>query len=240
MSSRLISESGWRPSRVTTSSSGNRAPACAPARTISTPISFGRSPTGTTRSSSGPGASCSGSTAFKVIVRSSSESSGEPQLEQNVLVGGLRCPHWLQNTYVPMSALRQRSIGLGVHQRVELAGLADLDPADPTRAVGIAVEQFRLALERRVDLGDRPGDGRIDVTDRLRALDLAERLARRDGATGVRHLDEHHVAERVLGVLGDADGHRTALDTHPLVIGGVAEFGGDVHGITVPAITSRR
>ena len=34
--------------------------------------------------------------ADSVIVRSSSMSSGEPQLEQKLLSGGFRCPHWLQ------------------------------------------------------------------------------------------------------------------------------------------------
>ncbi len=52
----------------------------------------------TTTSSSGPGASCSGSTAVSVIVRSPLTSSGEPQLEQKLLSGGLRWPQWLQKT----------------------------------------------------------------------------------------------------------------------------------------------
>jgi hypothetical protein len=33
-----------------------------------------------------------------VMVRSFKESNGSPQLEQNALSGGLRWPHWLQNT----------------------------------------------------------------------------------------------------------------------------------------------
>ena len=45
---------------------------------------------GTTTSSSGPGASCSGSTAVSVIVVSAVRSSGAPQLEQKLLSGGLR------------------------------------------------------------------------------------------------------------------------------------------------------
>ena len=54
--------------------------------------SVGSSPIGTTTSSSVPGASCSGSTAVSVTVRSSSESSAEPQLEQNALVGRVSVP----------------------------------------------------------------------------------------------------------------------------------------------------
>jgi hypothetical protein len=70
---------------------------------MSTAVPIGRSETGTTTSSSVPGASCSGSTADNVIVRSRVMSSGDPQLEQKLLSGGLRCPQWLQKTYATLS-----------------------------------------------------------------------------------------------------------------------------------------
>ena len=57
---------------------------------MSTACSVGRSAIGTTTSSSAPGASCSGSTAVSVIVRSPWMSSADPQLEQKLLSGGLR------------------------------------------------------------------------------------------------------------------------------------------------------
>ena len=59
---------------------------------MSTAVSVGSSAIGTTMSSSVPGASCSGSTGARVIVRSPWTSRGEPQLEQKLLSGGLRCP----------------------------------------------------------------------------------------------------------------------------------------------------
>ena len=49
-------------------------------------------------------------------------------------------------------------------------------------------------------------------------------------APDLGQLDEHDVAERVLGVVGDADPHLAVLDADPLVVGGVPQVLGDVHG----------
>ncbi len=64
--------------------------------------------------------------------------------------------------------------------------------------------------------------------------DLVDSTSLIDAAASTRgpHLgqvDEHHVAERVLGVVGDPDADVAALDTDPLVVGGVAEVVGDLH-----------
>ena len=49
------------------------------------------------------------------------------------------------------------------------------------------------------------------------------------GADG-RDLDEHDVAEGVLGVVGDADPDDVPVAADPLVVGRVPELLGDVHG----------
>ena len=85
--------------RVFGTSSAYRIPARPPDLTMSTPMPCVRSPRFTEMSSPDPGASCKGSTVIKVMVRSSRTSNGSPQLEQKLLPGGFRWPHWLQNTY---------------------------------------------------------------------------------------------------------------------------------------------
>ena len=68
----------------------------------------------------------------------------------------------------------------------------------------------------------------MSLTDFVLSTSLNDSPAR-DRQARLRHLDEDDIAEGVLGVLGDADRDPGAVDAYPLVIGGVAEFGGDVH-----------
>ena len=107
--------------------------------------------------------------------------------------------------------------------------IGHLDRADPALAVGVAVEQFGLVLQRGVHGGDGAGDGGVDVAHRLRAPDLGERVVRSDGGPDLGKFDEHDVSERVLGVVGDADRHGIAVAPAPLMVRGVAQVVGDVH-----------
>ena len=68
----------------------------------------------------------------------------------------------------------------------------------------------------------------MSLTDFVLSTSLNESPAATVGAR-LGHLDEHDVAERVLGVLGDPDRDGVAVWPDPLVIGRVAEFGGNVH-----------
>ena len=104
MSSSMISLSGWRPSRVR-SVVEREAVAGLGAGAHDEHGGVGRQlgRSATTTSSSVPGASCSGSTARQRDRAVAVMSSGEPQLEQKLLSGGLRCPQWLQNTYATLS-----------------------------------------------------------------------------------------------------------------------------------------
>ena len=63
-----------------------------------------------------------------------------------------------------------------------------------------------------------PADRGVDVGHRLGGLDLAEALAGLDRRSRPRGADEDDVAERVLGVVGDADADPAALEPGPLVV----------------------
>src|SRR4051812_28898510 len=245
MSSSMISESGWRPRLVTSSSSSNRSPAWAPDRTMSTAVSRGNDDTGTSMSSAEPVASSNGSTALILIVRSSSESSGEPQLEQNTLSGGLRCPQVLQNTYVKLRALDELGVGRGIEEAADVGSVGDLDLADPALTEGIVVQQLGRVIEGVVDRHHRAPDRGVDVRNRLGALDLAERGAARDRVAERRQLHEHDVTERVLGIVGEPNAHLGAVPSaDPLVVGRVAQLLGHVHEVppyrtTAPLVIGR-
>ena len=127
-------------------------------------------------------------------------------------------------------ALDERSVSAGVEQPGKLGRIAELDLADPARPVWIAVDHFGLIGECVVDRNDGSRHRGVDVADRFRALDLAHRVAGDDGRTDRRHLDVHHIAERVLGVVGDPYSHPVALGRDPLVIAGVLECVGNGHG----------
>jgi hypothetical protein len=83
----------------TGASSARATPAWGPLRTTSVALVLGRSAMCTTMSSSAVGDSCRGSTLMSVTVWSSMLSSTDPHDEQKPEVGGLQCPHLLQNTY---------------------------------------------------------------------------------------------------------------------------------------------
>ena len=81
-------------------------------------------------------------------------------------------------------------------------------------------------LQLLVDGGNRAGDGRKEVTDRLHALDRAEGCV---GGDCVAHLGRVHVddvAQRVLRVVGDADGADGAIKLNPFMFAGIAVVAG--------------
>src|SRR5919108_5373740 len=149
MSSRKMSDSGWRPAVVTSFSIRNWEPAFGPRFTT-------RRACPSRRSSSGRWISSPVSSSISVGVRPTvvSSCSGCPHLAQNLDSAGLRCPHRVQYTLTsprgredpkaepPMyTEGRDRSIGsralvgvldqtavrLGVQQAPELSGLGGLD-----------------------------------------------------------------------------------------------------------------
>src|SRR3954467_9997903 len=112
---------------------------------------------------------------------------------------------------------RDLLVGGGVQQLVEVGGIRGLYAEHPC---GERVLVHLLGRGRQVRVGgdDLAGDGRVDVARRLHRLDHAHRLALRDLAAGLRRLDEDHVAQLLLRVVGDADAHGAVrLAAHPLV-----------------------
>ena len=98
---------------------------------------------------------------------------------------------------------------------------AELD--EPAVAERVGVDERRVVDDGVVDGDDVAGERRVELADRLRRLDLAADLARRDAGAGAGQLDEDDVAELVGRVVGDADGRDVAVEGDPLVLGGVLE-----------------
>src|SRR5262249_21329581 len=96
--------------------------------------------------------------------------------------------------------------------------------------VRVGVDQRRVVFEVVVHLGHLAVDGRVDVTHRLRRLNLPARLTGRHPGARRGNGDVDDIAERLLGVVGDAHGSDGAADRDPLVLRGVAQFVGDGHG----------
>src|SRR5689334_7667842 len=128
---------------------------------------------------------------------------------------------------------RDLLVGGGVQQLVEVRGARGLDAEHP-RGEGILVHLLRRGREVGVGGDDLAGDRGVDVARGLHRLDDADRLALGDLAAGLRRLDEHHVAQLLLRVIGDADAHGAVrFAAHPLVAFGVAEVLRQFHGVAL-------
>src|SRR5690606_4349006 len=114
--------------------------------------------------------------------------------------------------------LQEVFVSGAVHQRLVFGGVGDLDLGEPAGLLGLVVDRLRSVAERGVALDHFAGQGRVDVGGRLDALDDGEVIAGLHGLADFRNLDEHHVAELLGGVGGDADGGDVALKGDPLVI----------------------
>ncbi len=76
---------------------------------------------------------------------------------------------------------------------------------DPTFPVRVVVQALGCVGQLGVDLDDRAGQRGVDVGHGLGRLDLGHLLPGGDHGAHVGRLDEDHVAQSVLGVVGDAD-----------------------------------
>src|SRR6218665_6509 len=92
-----------------------------------------------------------------------------------------------------------------VEQRIELAGIAEPDLEEPAGAERVGVGQRRVGAQALVDGGDLARDRHVHVGCRLHGFDHAGDFALRKMPADFGQVDEHHVAERILGVHGDAD-----------------------------------
>src|SRR5690606_14427516 len=100
---------------------------------------------------------------------------------------------------------------------------------DPAGAVRILVDQLRPIGQLTVDLDDAAAHGRVDVGDRLDRLHHGKGFPCLEDASFLRQVDEHHVPQLMLGVVGDAHPHAVAFLPDPLVLLAVAQILG-IHG----------
>ncbi len=99
----------------------------------------------------------------------------------------------------------------------------------PALAEGVGIDGFGLRGERRIACGHLARDGRVDIRGGLDRLHDRKGLTGRELAPGLGHLHEHQVAERMLGVIGDAYLHRAiGQGAQPFVGLRVLEIGGNV------------
>src|SRR5262245_40917350 len=230
MSSRKMSESGWRPTVVASRSSEKRLPAFGPLRTTTTPMPAGIS---ASRAPSSSSSSMRSSTARVTVVSSSPLSSAAPQDEQKLAPASLSCPQRAQITLerlllpgasVPgeeplrLLLLDESTVGGRVEERVHLLRVGHLDHEDPPLAVRVLVEELGRRLQRRVGLGEGATHRRVDVGYGLRGLHLGDAARRADVLARLRQLHEHDVTERVLREVRDPDPGPAGVDRDPLVL----------------------
>src|SRR6185312_462086 len=125
-------------------------------------------------------------------------------------------------------------VGLGVHQAVHVLGVGDLELHEPG-AIGILVDHLGGVVQGFVAFRHFARDGAVDVGCRLHRLHHRETLASLEAAAFLRRFHEHEVAERRLGVVGDADGgDAVGAELHPLMALGVLQVSGNLAHLASP------
>src|SRR6266487_3163147 len=123
-------------------------------------------------------------------------------------------------------------VRVGAEQPLQFFRVRDLHLDHPPFAVGIAVHERRISLERLVGFDDRAGERAVELRYRLDRLDRAEDVVLLELHGRLGQVDKDYVAQLALCIVGDADLHdlRPAF-AHPLVVLCIAEFFGDAgHG----------
>ena len=100
----------------------------------------------------------------------------------------------------------------------------------PGATVRFAVHQVRGIVQVGVSLDHLAGDRAVKVGGGLDGFHRAENVAMAEGRADLREVDERHVAQRGLRVVGDADDRGTVGgDLDPLVVLGVTEVCWNFH-----------
>src|SRR3954471_6914394 len=132
--------------------------------------------------------------------------------------------------YCVKSVLRglgeRRLVGGGVEEALGLRRVGEPDLDHPAVAIGVVVDVLGRVAESEVDLDDLAAERRHDVGDRLDGLHLGVGLAGGDGRADLRRIEEHDLAQGVLGVPGDPEDGGVAVDAGPVVLGVVQQLGG--------------
>ena len=116
-----------------------------------------------------------------------------------------------------------------VHEFVELSRILHADADDPTLAVRVVVDQFRLCIECAVDLQHLARNRHIEVTDGLHGFDRTEYLALTYGLALGRHVDEDDLAQLRLRIVRDAYISLIALYANPFMLACIANISRKVH-----------
>lgn len=123
-------------------------------------------------------------------------------------------------------------IGRLAHQLLDFAGLAEVDFEHPAVVVHVLVQGLGRLDDGVVLLEHLAGERRVEVGNGFDRLHHAKRLASRDRLARIGQLAIHDVAEGVLGMPGDPQNGRVALDAAPFVLFGVFQVFGKmlIHG----------
>src|SRR5207302_3368555 len=89
------------------------------------------------------------------------------------------------------------SVLLRIEQLIEVRGILDPELDHPTVAIGLAVHERRVAIERRVHFGDRARERREQLGHGLHRLDRAEGVHAPKARPNLGQLDrsEEHTSE---------------------------------------------
>ncbi len=98
------------------------------------------------------------------------------------------------------------------------AGALRLQADQPALSQGIGVDGVGLVPDDDVDLGDGAAQRDEQVVGGLDRLDAAHDVAAREGAPHLGEVEEDHVPELLLGMLGDADARDVTLEGDPDVV----------------------
>src|SRR6266478_4267364 len=108
-------------------------------------------------------------------------------------------------------------VGSRVHQPAELSGVRQTHFDQPRRAVRIAIDFLGRILKFAIGFDHFSRNRRVNLADGLYGLHRAKRLSGFDFRSGLGQLDEDHVAQFMLRVVGDPDGCEPALHVDPLM-----------------------
>jgi hypothetical protein len=110
-----------------------------------------------------------------------------------------------------------------VHQRVQLGRVGQLDLEEPAGTHRVAIGQRGVGAQGFVDFGDLTGHGHVHVGGGLDGFDHTGHVFGGKGLAHFGQVDKHHVAQRVLRMVGDAHGGDVAVNAQPFVVGGVLD-----------------
>src|SRR3954452_2434646 len=181
-------------------------------------------------------ASCSaipaGRSSSRVSRTASGMSANSSSIEEMPIVASIsRRSSSVTDVYLDMAARKAArlaaayvlTIGGGVHEALDLAGVREADLHQPAVAVRLLVDLLGRVAEGLVGLGDLAGQRRDHVRDSLDRLDLGVGGVLLDLGSHGRRVEEDELAELVLRKPRDAERCGVAVDTRPVVLGVVQQ-----------------